>query len=446
MAKAKKAQSSASGAAPIAQAGDEVKVLASGATLNGILLPRKGGDGAITLKLPSGYNIGVLESTIEKIEVISARETPKAAADAHQKKRASADLQGKVLMLGCGGTIASKIDYKTGAVYPATTPEELLASFPSVAKEGVAARTLFSVLSEDMTPSHWVEIAKECAGSIEDGAEGIVVTHGTDTLSFTSAALSFMLSNLHAPIIFTGSQRSSDRGSSDSEVNVRASVFAARADISGVFACMHEGMSDNSCLLHFGTKVRKMHTSRRDAFHSISCIPAARVFPYEGKLEPMSDHLQPRGSGKPKLDSRINQNVALVHTYPGMPPRAISSLSSYDGVVIAGTGLGHVSVNLGKDPRAIPLIDEIKSLISSGIPVVVASQTIYGRVNMSTYSTGRVMLEAGVIGHMCDMTPETALVKLMCVLGREKKMPKIKELMESDLAGEITARSEISDY
>jgi glutamyl-tRNA(Gln) amidotransferase subunit D len=210
---------------------------------------------------------------------------------------------------------------------------------------------------------------------------------------------------------------------------------------------MHENMSDNSCLLHFGTKVRKMHTSRRDAFHSINVSPAARVFPQLEKVEKISPLTLPRKpQNKLSLDTKLNPNVALVYVYPGIKPEAISSLSKYDGVVLIGMGLGHIPVNLANNELGISILPEVKSLIASGIPVALTSQTLYGRVDMSVYTNQRVLLEAGVIGHMCDFTPESAYVKLMWVLGREKKMAKVKELMETNLVGEISERSELVEY
>ncbi|MCX6769477.1 MAG: Glu-tRNA(Gln) amidotransferase subunit GatD [Candidatus Micrarchaeota archaeon] len=423
--------------------GDEVKLIAAGTTHQGILLPRNETDEFLTLKLASGYNMGISKKTIEKIELVHKKE---ARPQAPASKMTTESWKGKTVILGCGGTIASRIDYKTGAVYPASTPEELIASFPSIDSSKIGAKTLFSLLSEDISPAHWGKIAEATTSAINDGAKGIVITHGTDTMSFTSAALSFMLPNLPCPVVMTGSQRSSDRGSSDSEVNMRASLLAAEADLSGVFVCMHENLSDDSCLLHFGAKVRKMHTSRRDAFHSMSCLPAARITLSDQKLQLISERTTPRKTGKAIADTKLNTNVALLYTYPGLKPSAISSLSEYDGVVIAGTGLGHIPINLGKDPLSIPILKEVKALIDSGTPVVMAPQALYGRVNMNTYATGRLLREAGIIGQSCDFTPEAAYVKLMWVLGHEKNLEKVRELMETSLAGEITPRSEIADY
>lgn len=442
MPKAKKAPASEE----MPQPGDKVLVTCSEEDYAGILLPSKENSTTTAIKLSSGYNIGVKNSRIKKIELVQRR-APLLATGSKPGKAKEESSKGKTAILACGGTIASRIDYHTGAVYPVTTPEQLLDSFPNIQRDTIKAKTLFSLLSEDLSPLHWQKIAEAAAHEIKDGAEGVIITHGTDTMSYTSAALSFMLENLPCPVILTGSQRSSDRGSSDSEINIRSSLIAAKADLSGVFICMHEDISDESCALHFGTKVRKMHTTRRDAFRSINTLPAARVFPAANKIERISGRALPRQPGaQVSLDTKLNTNVAMAYTYPGMRPKAISSLSDYDGIVLAGTGLGHIPLNLSNDPLSTPIFKEVKELISSGIAVVLCSQTIYGRVNMNVYANGRIQREAGIIGHLCDFTPETAYVKLMWVLGREKKLDKVRNLMEKNIAGEITERSDITDY
>ncbi|MFA6213720.1 MAG: Glu-tRNA(Gln) amidotransferase subunit GatD [Candidatus Micrarchaeia archaeon] len=444
-AKSKKSASAhAKAAAGAAAPGDLVKVSCSLGEQEGILLPQPT-SGTMALKLPSGYNIGIRQENISAIKVVEKGAPPSSAAP---KARPGAQPAKDFLsILGCGGTIASRIDYKTGAVDAAVTPQELVGMFSGISRAPLRARSLFSLSSEDMTPAHWQKAAQAVSDEIKGGALGVVLTHGTDTLSFTSAALSFMLPGLACPVILTGSQRSSDRGSSDAELNMRAALFAAQEDFSGVFVCMHENMSDDSCLLHFGAKVRKMHTSRRDAFLSINTLPAARILAPQGKAERISPLAPRRGlQGKFALDDRLNPNVALLYSYPGMKPEAISCLSKYDGVVIAGTGLGHIPANSSSDPLSASLLGEVQSLISSGIPVVIAPQTIYGRVNLNVYSTGRLMREAGVIGHLCDFTPEAAYVKLMWVLGHEKKMERVRQRMEKNLAGEISERSEAVDF
>ncbi len=434
-----------------AQPGDKVKITCGSDEYIGVLLPEKAeGSAFTTIKLPSGYNIGISKGRINSIDVIeaSSAQLAKATLVSSSKSMPSAKQSLDFLsLLACGGTIVNKIDYRTGAVHPATSPEELVAGIPGVQPGEIRAKMLFSIASEDMTLFHWQKLAEATASEIKDGAQGVILTHGTDTMSYTSAVLSFMLQNLPCPVVFTGSQRSSDRGSSDAQSNLLSSIAAARADLSGVFICMHENMSDETCAVHFGTKVRKMHTSRRDAFRSINVFPAARVYPSSGKVEKISKHcLQRSPSAKLSLDTKMNANVAMIYVYPGMNPSLVSSLSDYDGVILIGTGMGHVPVNLAGDKMCASILPEVKRLIASEIPVVLVSQTIYGRVDMNVYTNQRALLEAGVIGNMCDFTPESAYAKLMWVLGREKKMEKVKRLMETSLVGEISERSEITGY
>jgi glutamyl-tRNA(Gln) amidotransferase subunit D len=423
--------------------GDLVKIKYEDQTYEGIILPRNFGSSEfITFKLRSGYNIGLKKSKILQLDVIQKN----AASFLEKQKSQEFDSKGKVVLLATGGTIVNKIDYRTGAVHPATTPQEILENVPSSLRAAVAPKILFSLPSEDLSPDHWVYFANKIADEIKNGAEGIVLTHGTDTMHYTSAALSFMLQNLPCPVILTGSQRSSDRGSSDAFINLKCSIAAAKEDISGVFVCMHDNLSDNSCGLFYGTKVRKMHTSRRDAFRSINVRPAAIISaddltisksPSCPKRKPKSDFI---------LDTKLNTNVAIQYIYPGLKPSAIDALSTYDGVVLVGTGLGHVPTNLGNDPLSVPILKNIQQLIENGIAVVLTSQCIYGRINMNVYTNGRVLLDIGVIGNLSDMTPETAYVKLMWVLGKEKNLKKVKELMEKSIVGEISERTEITQF
>jgi len=414
-----------------ADIGDRIRVTAGGKTHEGLLMPRIGtGDtDCLTLKLKSGYNIGIDAGRVEKIELI---EKVKKMAKKEQEPTGENPSKEDIVILGCGGTIASKIEYRTGAVHPAMTTDELIQSFPKLKEKKIRSRMLFSLLSEDMTPAHWQKVVEAIGEEIEAGCRGIILMHGTDTMHFTAAALSFMVKT-PVPIVLVGSQRSSDRGSSDSMMNLMAAVMAAESDIAEMTVCMHATENDDYCYLHPATHVRKMHTSRRDAFQSINAGQIAKIWPDQNKIEVLRPHIK-RGERKLEIDTKINPNVTLIYTYPGIQKRAIEKMArGYDGVVIAGTGLGHIPTEL---------IPDVKSLTDKGIPVVIAPQTIYGRLNLNVYETGRKMSEAGAIGHLADWTPETALVKLMFVLGHVKKMDDIKKSMMKSMAGEITERSE----
>jgi glutamyl-tRNA(Gln) amidotransferase subunit D len=426
--------------------GDRIRVKVGKKIYEGILMPRieLGDPSCLVIKLDNGYNIGIKFEKGVRVKLIKRGKPIKFKP---AKVRLKPDpVKPTVSILGCGGTIASRIEYTTGAVFPAFSPGDLILSFPKLKEiANIEGKKLFDLLSEDMTPKHWQIIAKEVAKEIRKKIDGIVLMHGTDTMHYTSAALSFMLQNLPIPVVLVGSQRSSDRGSSDNEMNLLSAVLtAAKSEIAEVTICMHGSMSDDYCFVHQGTKVRKLHTSRRDAFQSVNASPYAKVWYLERKIEYLRNDFRKRDKKrKVKLDIKINPNVCLIYTYPGIKPEFIESLAKfYDGIVIAGTGLGHVPGNPFKDKFAKSVIPAIKKLIDSNIPVVIAPQTIFGRINMNVYTTGRMLNEIGVIGNYCDWLPEVALVKLMWVLGHTKNMKKIRELMLTNIAGEISERSE----
>jgi glutamyl-tRNA(Gln) amidotransferase subunit D len=414
--------------------GDEVEVRCKKGTYKGLLMPRPSGSpDTLVIKLENGYNIG-LDCKEFELRLISKAQKKKPAPESKHHK-------GEITILGCGGTIASKVDYKTGAVFPAISATELRNAFPELDKvASIHSRQIFELLSEDMNLGHWKKLAKEIAAEINSGSRGVVVMHGTDTLAYSASALSFMLQDLPAPVILVGAQRSSDRPSSDNRMNLLNSLYAAKQDFGEVAVCMHANTSDDYCHLIRGTRARKMHTSRRDAFKSINTLPLAKVMYKSGIFEPMSE-FKKRNKGPLKLNTKMSENVALIYVHPGIKPELIKSLKTYDGVVLIVTGLGHVPTNPFGDKLAKPIIDEIKKLIQSGIPVVLAPQTIHGRLDLNVYANGRLLKKAGAIGHGMDWSPECAYVKLCHVLGQTKDMKKIKELMEKNISGEIQSRS-----
>lgn len=420
--------------------GDRIRVEKGKTVLEGILMPRAefGDPSCIVLKLDNGYNLGIKYEKGTRIELL---EKGKPIKFKEAKASITKDpTKPTISILGCGGTIASRVEYLTGAVYPIFSPADLLVSFPELKKlANLQGRKLFDLLSEDMTPMHWQIIAKEVAKEIKKKVDGVILTHGTDTMHYTSAALSFMLQNLPVPVVLTGAQRSSDRGSSDARLNLLCSCSAACSEIAEVSVCMHATSSDTYCFLHQGCRVRKLHTSARDAFQSVNALPFAKVYP-DGKIEELRKNFRRKDKKRRlRVDTKINPRVGLVFIHPGIPPAFIESLSKfYDGIVLAATGLGHVPTNPFNDKLARSIVPALKSLIQSGIPVVVAPQTLFGRINMCVYTAGRILDRIGVIGNYCDWLPEVALVKLMWVLGRTKQMKKIKRLMLTNLAGEIS--------
>ncbi|MCS7094074.1 MAG: Glu-tRNA(Gln) amidotransferase subunit GatD [Candidatus Aenigmarchaeota archaeon] len=414
--------------------------------LKGILMPRTdfSHEDVVVIKLSNGYNVGIKVEDLEKIKLVEKLEN--ATGERREVEEEFDKNKPIVSLIACGGTIASKVEYRTGAVYPSYSPQEILNFVPEVREiANIRVKKVFEIFSEDIQPEHWIKLAEEVVKEIESGVDGVVITHGTDTMHYTSAALSFMLRNLPVPVVLVGAQRSSDRPSSDARLNLLSAVlFAAKGEIAEVVVCMHGSMSDEYCLIHRGTRVRKLHTSRRDAFQSVNSKPLAKVDCFEKKIEYLVEEYRRRDKNrKVELDKKINPRVGVFYYHPGASVEHLKEMKKhYDGLVIAATGLGHVGVNPYKDVFSKNFLPAIKDLIDSGIPVVFAPQTIFGRLDMDVYLTGRLLQKVGVIGNGCDWTIETALVKLMFVLGHTKNMEEIKRMMQENLVGEFGERSE----
>jgi glutamyl-tRNA(Gln) amidotransferase subunit D len=415
--------------------GDMVRVEKPDVTYDGMVLDRAddADDRHIVLKLENGYNIGV-EISDARIELIEKGSKPKIELPPVEVSE-DPELP-DVSIISTGGTVASIIDYRTGAVHPAFTADDLLRANPELLDiANIRGRAVFNILSENMKPEYWVETARAVYSEIKDGADGVVVAHGTDTMHYTSAALSFML-RTPVPVVFTGAQRSSDRPSSDANLNIQCSVRAAASEIAEVTVCMHATMDDLSCHLHRGVKVRKMHTSRRDTFRSINALPLAKVTPDGLKI--LQENYRERGSDELELSESVEERVAFIKSYPGITPEIIKwhLNEGYRGIVIEGTGLGHCPDTL------IPVIGEARDI---GVPVAMTSQCLNGRVNMNVYSTGRRLLQAGVIP--CDdMLPEVAYVKMCWVLGQTDDPETAGEMMRENIAGEINERTSIAYF
>ena len=415
-----------------------VKIKMRHMEFQGLILPRSTflEDNHITLKLDTGYNTGISIEDIESIEELGyepgSYHLPKPEVVPDKSKP-------RIALLGSGGTIASRLDYRTGGVIPALTPEELYSAVPELADVAfVDTRLLFELFSENIQPKHWVHIAEEVVKEVnERGAAGVIIAHGTDTLSFTSAALAFMLQDLSTPVVLVGSQRSSDRPSSDAAYNLMCvAAVAVKSDIAESVVCMHGGSGDNYCLIHRGTRVRKMHSSRRDAFRSIGCTPLGMVRGTEIKM--FTEAYNKRNAGNVYVDGRIDPRVALIFTYPGMQSDLIDSCidKGYRGIVIAGTGLGHT-------PKT--LYNPIERAIEEDVIICMTTQCLWGFVGMRVYETGRELLEWNVIP-LANMLPETAYVKLICILGQTQNRNEITELMQKNIRGEILKREPFNGY
>ena len=414
--------------------GDSIRVRRGGDVFEGILMPRTeyGDEFHIVLKLSSGYNVGIRVTPDTVVERVGAGERLAFVPPPPPPTKPGLP---RVSFISTGGTIASRVDYRTGGVRVALTAEDLYSIIPEASDIAIVeAEVLFNLFSENLAPKHWVEIAGRVAERIKGGVDGVVVAHGTDTMAYTSAALSFALRGLPVPVLLVGSQRSSDRPSSDAAVNFIGAVTAAsRGPFAEVAVAMHETTSDEAVAVHRGTRVRKCHTSRRDAFRSINITPIARVV--DGRVEMLVGDYQRRDPNRElELMAKFEEKVALLKFYPGMNPAIIDWLvdEGYRGLILEGTGLGHVGRYC---------FDAVKRAIKEGVVVAMTSQCIWGRVNMNVYDTGRDLLAMGVLP-LEDMIPETALVKLMWVLGSLTQDPEdAKKYMLANFAGEINPRS-----
>ena len=417
--------------------GDNVKITKQDISYEGMLLDRAedADETHIVLKLKNGYNVGI-NIKDASIELIKKGEKPKIELSKLDVQKDSQ--KHDISIISTGGTVASIIDYKTGAVHPAFTADDLIRANPELLEHAnIKGKAVLNILSENMKPEYWVKSARSIADEINDGAYGVVVAHGTDTMHYTSAALSFML-DTPVPVVITGAQRSSDRPSSDAFLNLLNSITAAKSDIAEVMVCMHATEDDTYCDLHRGTKVRKMHTSRRDTFRSINTSPLARV--QNGGIEILDEQLRykTRTDGEVELRDAVESRVAFIKSYPGISGELIDYHvdKGYKGIVLEGTGLGHC-------PEEI--IPSIKRARDSGIPVVMTSQCLYGHINMNVYSTGRKLISAGVIS-AGDMLPETAYVKLSWALGQTDEIEEVEKTMQTNIAGEIEDKSSIKYF
>ncbi len=413
--------------------GDVIRITRDSESYEGILIPRSeyGDEKHAVIKIKSGYNIGIHITPTTHIEKIGAGAKPTFKPPPPPKQRP--DLP-KVAIISTGGTIASRVDYRTGAVRPALSASDLYSVVPELSDIArIDAKILLSLFSENITPKHWSETAKAVAKEINKDAAGVVVAHGTDTLAYTAAALSFALRDLPVPVIIVGSQRSADRPSSDAATNLVGAVkAAAKAPFAEVAIAMHETVSDKFITFHLGAKVRKCHTSRRDTFKSINTTPLARM--EDEQITMLLQDYQKRDlNRKLVLKPDFDDKVALLKFHPGLDPKLIRWYvkNDYKGMILEGTGLGHVGNYC---------FSAIRNAIKKDMVVAMTSQCIWGRIDMNVYDQGRDLLAIGVIP-LEDMLPETALVKLMWIFGQTKDPEEAKRLLTTNLAYEISPRT-----
>jgi len=411
--------------------GDDVRLRLAKEEIEGRVL--ESADGSILLlKLKTGYNIGIARE-----KILAGRVLKKYKENEVDETGEREVVKGKknIGLVVTGGTIASKLDPRTGGVFPLTDVSDFAKYYPELFGMVNVKRieTPFMDLTENMNSKHWKQIAEKVAELLNDGEiSGVIVAHGTDFLHYTAAALSFFLKELNKPVVLTYSQRSIDRASSDANLNLQCAASFATSDFAGVALVGHANLDDEYCYALPGAKVRKLHSSRRDAFKSVNDNPIAKVWP--DKVEFLEEYKK-RFKGKVELDLEFNDKVALVKFYPGQDPNILDYYAlKYKGIVIEGSGLGHVTAS--GDRSWIP---KLKKHIREGMVVCMTTQCTFGRVDGYVYSSGRELVDAGVI-FLEDMLPETALVKLGWVLGHYGWKGKSKEKMLEEVALELNER------
>jgi len=427
------------------QIGDIVCVISNGRTYEGILIPRteRGDTANIVIKMKSGYNVGVTaiskgEAGEVLVKKVGTDVKPVFAPSVLPKQNVKLP---HVVIMSMGGTIVSRTDYRTNAGQSAISTDDLYSTVPELLEIArVDTETVFNIYSENLSPKNWTTLALRVADCIKSGnVDGIVVMQGTDTMGYTAAALSFALQNLPVPIVFVGAQRSSDCPSSDAATNLIGAVkVAGEAPFAEVCLAMHETISDTTIAIHRGVKVRKCHTSRRDTFKSINGSPIAIVSDQRVLMQQNERDYQCRNSSKRLvLKGDFCEKVGLVKFYPGMDPSVIDFYvnQGFRGILLEGLGLGHISTIC---------FEAIKNAIANGVVVALASQCIWGRVNMNICDTGKELLSFGVVG-LGDMFPETGLVKLMWALGQTSDVEEVKRLLKTNVAGEFALCSFLQD-
>ena len=394
-------------------------------------------DDNLILKLDNGYNIGVKTQDIKDIRLLRPfKQEPKAKKTAKENEKLK-----KISILHTGGTIASKVDYRTGAVFSSFTPEDILSQVPELKNiANFNSRLISNMWSDDLRFKHFSLIAKEIEKEAKKGVEGIIIGIGTDNLSVASAALSFIVEETPIPIVLVGAQRSSDRGSSDAAMNlVCASKFIVNTDFAGVAICMHDSMSDDFCSIFPACKTKKLHSSRRDAFKAVNDTTIARISFKTDEINFNKSHYKKKG-GKLILNPSMEEKVGLIKIHINMFASEFKAFKGFKGLIIEGTGLGHTPLDvidkLTKEHSAIK--KALEDLIKSGTVIVMTTTCLFGKVDMQVYSKGRDLLNIGVISGE-DMLSETAFVKLSWLSGNYKQ-DKVKELIKKNLRGEINER------
>lgn len=427
----------------MAKPGDRVKVLCKDSEIEGVLMPSEAAD-SVMIKLDNGYNMGIEKKKIKEIKILeSAKQAKEAKVDVKKNPKLPT-----IAILHTGGTIASKVDYRTGAVYSAFSPSDLISMFPELEKiANFESELIANMWSDDFRFAHFAIMAKAIENHAKKGIDGIIIGMGTDNLAVGAAALAFILEKIPLPVIVVGAQRSSDRGSSDAGMNlICASEFIAKSDFAGVAVCMHGRSGDEKCLIMPACKTRKLHSSRRDAFKVVNDNAIASIDYKTRKIEFIKkDYAKKDKKGALVIKPKMEDKVGLLKIHINMFPEQFSFYKGYKGLVIEGTGLGHTPGHAPNPEAEIhkKIFPAIKEVIDSGCVVVMTTQCIFGRVSMHVYNKAVDLVNLGLIPGE-DMLAETAFVKLAWLLGNYPK-EEVKNLIGKNLRGEITERTEYEE-
>ncbi|WP_393970917.1 Glu-tRNA(Gln) amidotransferase subunit GatD [Oxyplasma meridianum] len=407
--------------------GDLLEIKYGNSLLKGMYISKE--KDLLIIKLENGYNLSLPSSSIEILSHVSQKRPVGLSGNGSSKIG-----KGKthITIITTGGTIASRVDYSTGAVKPVKDLEFLTSSIPGITERfNLKLSEYGEILSENMTPENWISLGRSARDFMKK-SDGIIITHGTDTMSYTSSALAFMFERQTTPVVFVGSQRSSDRPSSDAFLNFRGAIEFSSTDFGEVGIAMHETISDTGIALHRSVRSRKMHTSRRDAFRTIGSMPVGYSDPkgtvFREGYRKIADEIS--------FSDRLDSKVALIYFSPTLSSEDLENvIAGRHAAIIMGTGLGHVNTDLA---------ETIRKSSRDGIKIMMTSQCINGSVNMNVYSTGRILKDAGVIP-MGSILPEVAYVKAMYVLANYPS-EEFEKRMQENLRGEILEREISSQF
>jgi glutamyl-tRNA(Gln) amidotransferase subunit D len=423
--------------------GDKISlILKSNEEIKGTFVPSTD-ETYVVLKLDSGYNQPILKENIKSLKVTESHAEHKKKVD-EIKQDESLPL---IYLLHIGGTIASKVDYKTGGVSAQINPAELLYAVPELKViSRIKTKILFNVLSENIRFQHYNRIAEEIIDILDkDNVAGIIISHGTDTLHYATAGLSFILQSIKVPVVLVGAQRSSDRPSTDSAINlICASKFIVdqigrQNSLTGIFASMHSTTNDDQCNIYNGLNLKKLHSSRRDAFKQINSYPVAIVKKAKIEYSTIKNIKEEHPLFEPAF-FRKDIKVGILKSHPNLFAKEILNYKGFDGLIIEGTGLGHLPIEeVDKYSSENKAVYNALLEMSVELPIVMTTQCVSGSTNLNVYSGGRKIKKLAIL-ESGAMISETAFIKLAWLLSNFSH-EEIKELWGRNFVGEVISKN-----